>query len=896
MDNVYTLRRGDRSFTMAAAPAAVSPRRGPDDMCRLAVLACLLCLPVGPGVAAVEIAGRLDSPQVRFGVAEILRSAREKGVSPDSLRLRVERGGEAVEGFTLQGGGVMWTIRASDARGAMYGCLELAEQILLKASLAAVNPVSQSPRLARRAFKFNIPLPGTLYLSEEDLDHNQWFWDLEYWREFFDMAARNRYNAVTFWSAHPYDRMVKLAKYPEANSLPRTELEQNIKFFHALFRLAADRGLETYLITWNIHVSPAFAQAHHLPEAGFDSPLVRDYTRECIRQLLQDYPELTGIGTTQGERMSMEAPERAKWIADVYFPAIRASGRRDIPFILRYWGGEPESTEKALAGYQGPVYLDIKYNGEHMYSSTRYHVADGRWLQQQPRHYKLFWHLRNDDLYILRWGDPEFVRALVRIMAATDAIGFVEGSEIDVPGPDRIHTPQTRGHLAWKYKYEKFWLRFALWGRLGYNPDLADDVWIGHFTARFGRPAGETVFQAVQAVSRITPTVTSYHWNYMNGDWYPEGSIGSWNTSAEQPRRNYRRVEMYHSIYAWVFNNTIDGGLENPVEFAARVLRGGARPVGVESPLDIAAALERNSREALAAITRADAAVAPANKEYQCTRLDLEAYARLGLYYAEKLRGVAELSLFLFGGGEKHQNAAVEHLEQALKEWELLARITAGHYIRHEVWLFDQFDWGMYTPAVREDIALARQARPWVSSAGIVTFDQAGMGVWLLYVASLLKLPVADRVSSEPFEITLPAAEAQSVVPPLTRTKATLRVPSNYQPPARRVFTGSDAELGEEATARFVFQVPAAGSYQVELRARWNQEPFRGIFASVDLEHSRRMTISPTVKTPGEWQWASSSHTVALGPGTHTLRLKLPGAGTELESVRILRAAEASKQ
>ena len=150
-----------------------------------------------------------------------------------------------------------------DARGAMYGALDFAEQLELTGK---VSDKEEQPSLAVRALKFNVPLPGTGYLSEEDLANNQWFWSMDYWRKFLDMAARNRYNAITFWSAHPYDRMVRVPKYPEATDVPAAELDRNIAFFRQLFQMAADRGLDTYLVTWNIHVSRAFAAA--APRSG----------------------------------------------------------------------------------------------------------------------------------------------------------------------------------------------------------------------------------------------------------------------------------------------------------------------------------------------------------------------------------------------------------------------------------------------------------------------------------------------------------------------------------------------------------------------------------------------------------------------------------------------------
>jgi hypothetical protein len=326
-------------------------------------------------------------------------------------------------------------------------------------------------------------LPGTGYLSEEDLANNQWFWSLDYWRKFLDMAARNRYNAITFWSAHPYGRMVRVPKYPEAADVPAAELDRNIAFFRQLFQMAADRGLDTYLVTWNIHVSRAFAQQHHVPAAGFDSPLVRDYQREAIKALFATYPMLTGLGTTAGERMeAMTAKQKMDWIADTYFAALKQLAR-PVPFILRYWQAEPEPLAAMLASanYPGPVYLDIKFNGEHMYSSAEPHVLDPKWVALAHGRYRLLWHLRNDDLFILAGATPISSAKPCATWRVPDTAGFVEGSEVDVPGPDRIHTEAAKAHLDWQYKFEKHWFRYMLWGRVGYNAAEPDATWLGHF-------------------------------------------------------------------------------------------------------------------------------------------------------------------------------------------------------------------------------------------------------------------------------------------------------------------------------------------------------------------------------------------------------------------------------
>ena len=481
---------------------------------------------------------------IDFGAAAVRKAAPNAKVS-----IQVDRS-LGPEAFRIR----RTAITGGDERGAMYAALDYAEQLELN---GAVREKQVKPSLGVRALKFNIPLAGTGYLSEEDLANNQWFWDLNYWRVFLDMAARNRYNALTFWSAHPYDRMVRIKKYPEATDVPAAELDRNIEFFRKLFQMAADRGLDVYLVTWNIHVSRAFAKAHNIADSGVDSPLVRDYQREAIKALFATYPMMTGIGTTAGERMrNMTGRQKLDWVADTYFAALREI-KRPAPFILRAWQSEPEEMARMLdtVKHPGPVYLDLKFNGEHMYSSVRPHVQDERWVKMAGNRWRVLWHLRNDCLFILRWGDPDFVRSAIENMSGS--AGFVEGSELDVPGVDRIHTTEAASHMDWKYKFEKHWFRYMLWGRLGHFAAEPDSTWRAHYQRRFGA-AGADVYEATRQASKIIPSMTSYHWNYMNGDWYPEGSIGSWNTSYEQPRVNYRRATVYQDIRTYIFNNTID--------------------------------------------------------------------------------------------------------------------------------------------------------------------------------------------------------------------------------------------------------------------------------------------------------------------------------------------------
>ena len=226
---------------------------------------------------------------------------------------------------------------------------------------------------------------------------------------------------------------------------------------------------------------------------------------------------------------------------------------------------------------------------------------------------------------------------------------------------------------------------------------------------------------------KIAPLITSYHWNYMNGDWYPEGSIGSWNTSYEQPRVNYRRASMYHDVRTYIFNNTIGGEMANIPEFVA-----GSKKTG---PLEVADKLEQYGRRTLEATARARGHVERGKNEFACTEADLTAYGNLGIYYAEKLRGAAHLARWMFGADGQEQKQAVAHLELALKAWRGVVAATENHYVTHEVWLFGQFDWKRYLPDVEADIRIARETKPMRAGS---TYDMQGLHGWLEYTNGLL--------------------------------------------------------------------------------------------------------------------------------------------------------------
>ena len=124
------------------------------------------------------------------------------------------------------------------------------------------------------------------------------------------MMAENRLNALSLWNLHPYPFMIIPKNYPEASPFTKEEFKEWQKLFQSIIGMAAERAIETYLIPFNIFVTPEFSVAHnvamdnldhHFYVRGETAQIVKDYTRECVTQVLEEYPDLTGFGLTFGK-------------------------------------------------------------------------------------------------------------------------------------------------------------------------------------------------------------------------------------------------------------------------------------------------------------------------------------------------------------------------------------------------------------------------------------------------------------------------------------------------------------------------------------------------------------------------------------------------------------------
>lgn len=680
---------------------------------------------------------------VLFGIVQIKKSLEVKGqffveqyngkglvLTPERgivvQKLRVQKGESPGEeqAFRLSRQGELIRIEGTDSRGLMYGCLEYAERLARGADMADGEEIYRKPALRLRGIKFNLPYApfdsGDPFVLNEGT-----CMDISFWKAYIDMLALNRYNCLSLWSEHPYDLMVVSPKFRAANPHSDSEINQNIRFFREMFRYAASRGIDIYLFTWNIRITPEVARGLGLPEAVGDfgnmydnlihrvgyplnrfrgeSELIRDYIREMVLQLLLTYPELKGLGTSASEWMDGNGYEREKWIVQTYVEAIKQSGR-EIPFIHRtnMQNAGKEIKEMVQSQFDSSqFYISWKYSNAHCYShpEPQFERLWGAWEGIDLEKTNILYTVRNDDVFTHRWGDPEYVRAYIKGMIKPHVKGFYWGADGYLWGNDFQHVEH--GHKTWKYDYERHIFQFQLWGRLSYDPETSDDVWVHLLKSHYGPVHAPLFLEGLRSASSIIPAVNRLFWIDYDFQWHAESCLSE--------------VSGFKTILDFVNAAPMPGvGVMSISEYARAEYEDRSEQLSEayrETPADIVKLLQDAADQTERVALKLSEELGEINCSHAaCTLHDLSAYVEMSRYYACKFKASLELNRFKLNKDMHHKADAITLLEQATVHWERL-----GHYwsLHNKPYFMARvkrtFGYPYYLEDVRADIELARR-------------------------------------------------------------------------------------------------------------------------------------------------------------------------------------------
>jgi hypothetical protein len=551
------------------------------------------------------------------------------------------------------------------------------------------------------------------------------------------MMVENRFNAFTLWTLHPFTYMIRPKNFPEAGKWSDAEFTEWQKLYQDVFRMAKERGLDTYVVFWSIFVSEELSKAHGVAKKNFyphyyvdgdTSEITKRYLRESVAQMLIEYPDLDGIGVSHGEGMGGMTPlQRQQFVDEVYIAgALDARRSRPVklihrvPFSSGLDSGPGVSTdveqitraamEKLGNRFSGPIWVEMKFNWSHGHSTpTLVKVHGGKlgdtYFKPPPSNYKIVWQVRNEDFFALRWGDAGFIREHIAQNGTADYVGgYFVGSETYIPALDYFTAIEQR--VDWTWAFQRQWLFYKLWGRLLHDPKTPDSVFAAEYTRRYG-PSGEHLLRAYALASQTPLTLARIYDSRWDFTLYSEGFLALQGETTK-----------YIGVDALINQPTLDPRHLSVAEFVRRRHEKASIPRAAITPLETAEILEGQCREALELVKDIDTA---RNASLMYEVADVRTWANLGLHLAEKLRGATELQTYRLAGGEKHKRAAIGHLDRALRHWDEVMRITGPIYkdmrlthYNHNAFTANPdnlFHWARIRGEVAKDAEIARAAK-----------------------------------------------------------------------------------------------------------------------------------------------------------------------------------------
>lgn len=696
----------------------------------------------------VTISADVENAKIQFAVDELKSSFSEKGIellpgeneNADIVFLIQSDNAELKpEGFSIKKEGKKIIVAGADNAGAMYGGLELAEQISLY-GLNGIEETIQNPYMELRGTKFNIPLdvrtPSYTCAGDASQNNIPEMWNFDFWKEYIDNLARYRYNLISLWNLHPFPSMVKVPDYPEValNDVQRTtietsklnnyyhnhgtgldapeiltnveivkkiSIEEKIEFWKKVMRYAKERNIIFYVVTWNIFVNGT--EGKYGITDDIDNEITQDYFKKSVKQMFVTYPDLVGIGLTTGENMpGATVEEKENWAFETYgqgtMEIAEENQDRKITFIHRmHQAGSKAIVQKfePVIDYKNIEFLfSFKYAQAHIYSASEqpYHERYIKDIEEKPK--STIWTMRNDDTYYFRWGAPDFVREFIKNVPYNVSRGFYLGSDGWIWGRDFLaKEPESRGQL----EIIKHWYQWMMWGRLGYNPNLENERFIQILQKHYPEIEAELLFTAWQEASMIYPTTTGFHWGGADYTWYIEGCISQ--PGPAQTETGFHDVNRFISLPPHS-----KSGYQSIPDYVKMTIA--EETSDLANPFDVAQKLHTHSDNALGILEELRSGN---NEELQVTLHDIRTIAYLGKYYAHKINGSTNLALYRETKEKAFQNEAIAQLNSALEFWKKYTE-TALEQNVNPVWLnrVGEVDWLNITEWIEQDIEIAK--------------------------------------------------------------------------------------------------------------------------------------------------------------------------------------------
>jgi hypothetical protein len=656
-----------------------------------ALLVCALALSVAARAARVKVVTAKGASARELYGAERLRAAlAQLKTAPAGARVVAavrsapelrpfdlpEFWPRAQEAFLIRQVGKTWVVTGSDPSGVLYGEMELAARIRESGALPEGIDEMERPALKLRGACIGMQKPEITYDDAEyDYPYTPkdfpFFYDKAGWTRYLDMLADQRMNTLYLWSGHPFSSLLKLPKYPEARELPAAQLDENIAMFKWLTAEADKRGIWVLQGFYNIHLSHAFARAHHLPyHLAEPNAEASAYTRYAISEFVREYPK-AGLMMTLGEALS--AHKGAEWLTETIIPGVKdglkmSGATVEPPIVVRAHATDIDAVMKAAKLLYSNIDTMFKWNGESLtWTNVRGPVLDRfKMLAENSNVAIANVHLLSD-LEPFRWGDPDFIR---QTLTSFQRIG-IGGLHLY---PLRYWEWPVAGDRTEPLlqQTDRDWIWFEAWARYAWNPNRDPEkehaYWVGRFAQKYGsKEAGEKLLKAYTMAGPCQPRL-------LPRIGITEGNRQAFTLGMTMPQLiDAKRFNPAATL--WTGDAPEGERLDEYVDREVKKL-----PHHGETPIGVSDETLEASRRALEAAEAAAPFVTRNKNEYARVVNDMRAISLLMQFYNEKTKAAVETMLYGYDHDAAHLWKAETMLAVSVDKFRSLTNVAGSAY------------------------------------------------------------------------------------------------------------------------------------------------------------------------------------------------------------------------
>lgn len=606
-----------------------------------------------------------------------------KNQIPDDIIKKAESAGN--EGFVLSHGkdGNLYIIGA-DASGALYGCLELAEQVAKSGKIPEQIELTDRPEMVMRGTC--IGLQKTDYLPGHDVyeypytpESFPWLYDKALWIKYLDMMVDNRYNSLYLWNGHPFSSLVKLKDYPYALEVDEATFKKNEEMYRFLAKEADKRGIWVIQMFYNIIIPKPFADKHGLKTQDRNRPIIpiiADYTRKSIAAFVEKYPNV-GLMVALGEAMEGVGQDDIDWFTKTIIPGVKdglkAAGiKEEPPIVLRAHDTDAPAVMKAALPLYKNLYTENKFNGEAL---TTYEPR-GAWADLNKK-LATIGSMNISNVHILanlepfRYGSADFIQKSVKGMNK-------------IYGAKGLHLYPQASYWDWPYTADKTktrelqidrdWIWYKEWARYAWNSgrDRTGEInyWGNELAIKYGTNliAGKAILNAYEESGEISPKLLR-RYGITDGN-RQTLTLGMLMTQLINPYR--------YGLFTLLYESEAPEG-EMIIHYAEKEWKN--QPHIGETPVQIAKEVIEHGKKAIAAINQAAPLVTKDTAEFRRLRNDMYCYDAMANSYAEKVKAALWILRYKYSNNVADLEKALPLLQKSLDYYTTLVKLTENEYL-----------------------------------------------------------------------------------------------------------------------------------------------------------------------------------------------------------------------